>query len=697
MLDIDFPSNPNPNYKLSPLAKLWILRILIRLHGHRNFVRPHDFENDHIADALGFGRMINRPDHFDIIKVREQLRIMHARAERGAGKARHSAVMEGNIARLSKMLGLSPVDCSILAFAVLIHAEDPLEMATFWLGPLSTTKLVRALAIILDLPARAVLASLGPQSLLTKSGLISVSRNCSGSMRMKLDLLSPSFADMLASERVEPAQLLRGTVSVAPRPELEMSDYVHLETSLGILQPYLKHALLTRRRGVNIAFHGPPGTGKTQLARLLSSKLKSKLFEVSSEDEDGDPVDGARRLRAFRAAQTLLCKQRAMILFDEVEDVFNDGSELFGRRSTAQTRKAWMNRILEDAAVPTFWLSNSIQSMDPAFIRRFDMIIEVPVPPRIQRQRIVQRACADLVDQKCIDRLSASEKLAPAVITRASSVLRAVGGSLGEQSAESALEHLIGNTLEAQGQGRLPGLDPCRLPETYDLAFLNPDADLNGMAEGLQRSRQGRICLYGPPGTGKTAFGRWLSQQLDIPLQVKRASDLLSPYLGMTEKNLAMAFRAAKREGALLMVDEVDSFLRDRKEAQRPWEATQVNEMLTQMESFPGIFIASTNLMDGLDPAALRRFDIKIRMDYLRQEQVAGLLRNHLACLGLGELSPEDEKAVRRLGNVAPGDYASISRRHRFRPITSAGEFVSLLESECRLKGEVRRPIGFVR
>jgi hypothetical protein len=49
---------------------------------------------------------------------------------------------------------------------------------------------------------------------------------------------------------------------------------------------------------------------------------------------------------------------------------------LFGKKSTAQTRKAWMNRLLEENPVPTFWLGNSITSIDPAFIRRFDWVIE---------------------------------------------------------------------------------------------------------------------------------------------------------------------------------------------------------------------------------------------------------------------------------------------------------------------------------
>ena len=81
------------------------------------------------------------------------------------------------------------------------------------------------------------------------------------------------------------------------------------------------------------------------------------------------------------------------------------------------------------------------------------------------------------------------------------------------------------------------------------------------------------------------------------PLLVRRASDLLSMFVGEVEKNIARAFREAEDDGALLLIDEVDSFLQDRRGAQRSWEVTQVNEMLTQMEGFAGVFIASTNLL----------------------------------------------------------------------------------------------------
>src|SRR5262249_49163191 len=150
----------------------------------------------------------------------------------------------------------------------------------------------------------------------------------------------------------------------------------------------------------------------------------------------------------------------------------------------------------------------------------------------------------------------------------------------------------------------------------------------------------GRICLYGPPGTGKTAYGRHVAESLDRPLLVKRASDILSPYVGEAERNIARMFHEARLEGAVLLLDEADSLLRDRRGAVRAWEVTQVNEMLTQMEAFEGIFIASTNLIDSLDEAAMRRFDARVRLDYLAPGQAARMFMDLAQTL---ELDPAAE------------------------------------------------------
>ena len=78
----------------------------------------------------------------------------------------------------------------------------------------------------------------------------------------------------------------------------------------------------------------------------------------------------------------------------------------------------------------------------------------------------------------------------------------------------------------------------------------------------------------------------------------KRASDLISKWVGESEQNIAAAFAEARWKKMLLVIDEADSFLQDRRHAHRSWEVTQVNEMLTQMESHPLPFVCTTNLMD---------------------------------------------------------------------------------------------------
>lgn len=91
-------------------------------------------------------------------------------------------------------------------------------------------------------------------------------------------------------------------------------------------------------------------------------------------------------------------------------------------------------------------------------------------------------------------------------------------------------------------------------------------------------------------------------------------------WVGGTEQNIANAFREAAREKAVLLIDDVDGFLLDRRTASHSWEITGVNEMLTQMETFDGVFIASTNLVDNLDQATLRRFDLKAKLDFLQAD-----------------------------------------------------------------------------
>ena len=680
----------------SHITRLWALRALVLLGGHRKFIHAHGFSDDSLAGFIGFDlenseEFIDFDQKIAIVRLRE----LHAEAEISLSKvATVPEVLAKNIQRLRTLIEMTEVECRLLEFAVLIHNENFLDDAMDCLGSLSSAQAFHALSIILTVPFEQVSTALKSQGSLKKSGLISLDNNCNCPLRAKLDLPTKNFTSQILSSEDDPICWLKDSVAPSTPALLSLGDYDHVGDSLSILQPYFAQAVLSRRKGVNVLIHGAPGTGKTQLAKVLAQTLNCELFEISSQDDEGDPVDGFKRLKAYRAAQSFFSTRRVIFMFDEVEDVFSDGG--FFRPSTAQNHKGWVNRMLEENMIPTVWLSNNIGNMDPAFIRRYDMVFELDTPPQSQREKILREACADMVDFDRVKHISHSEELTPAVVSRAVSVVRSIHKELGAEKTAQAVEHLIFNTLKFQGHPIPRKNDPNQLPELYELDYLQTDVDLAGIAEGLAHSRAGKLCLFGPPGTGKTAFGRWVAEQLKCPLLVKRASDLLSMYVGGTEKNIARAFMEAEKGQAILMIDEMDSFLNDRRSAIRSWEKIHVNEMLTQMEGFSGIFIASTNLMEDLDQAALRRFDLKIRFDYLDHDQAKRLFHRYCQQLSLGLPSAADLHQIGQMRNLTPGDFATVSRQHRFHPLTNCSDLSRSISAECAIKEGVGNPMGFV-
>ena len=671
-------------------ATVWSLRILARFIAPGRLAATLANVDEESLVQLGLTSGDEKPSP---AVLRERLRAALARHDR-----RPIGILKplgANIEWIADALNLNAVEQRVLAFVVLAQTTPPLSTVADAAGSfLDSESAVRLVAAALAERLEIVRETLSAGGTLACSGLLRIDQQAPYPFSHKLDLLGGLRDALLQPQRDLPDMLSRFFRCAAPST-LTPQDYPHVKDSIALLCRYLDSTRTQRTAGVNVLVHGRPGTGKTELARLLARAVSGKLFEVSIEDESGEPIAGRDRFSAYRLCQSMLARQTGcLILFDEIEDVFSADGPVLRERDRC---KAWVNRLLETNPVPAIWISNEINAIDPAHLRRFDYVLELRVPPRSVRKRILEKHLTNLaVRPAFIERMAAHPDLAPAQVERAARVVAHLGQDKPEP-VESALAEVLGGTLEALGHSRRPPRAPAA-PCAYDLALVNADRAPESIATGLHHHPHARLCLYGPPGTGKTAFAHHLTRSLDRPLLAKRASDLLACYVGQTEQHIADMFREAETEHAVLLLDEADSLLRTRSNAHQSWEVTQVNELLVQMESFDGIFIAATNLVDVLDPASLRRFDLKVRFDYLTSEQAEAVFTRVLTKSG-APMRPDTDtrRRLAALGTLTPGDFATVTRQAKaLGEILDARWLIEGLEAECAVKSaHIGRGIGF--
>lgn len=605
-----------------------------------------------------------------------------------------------NVNRVAALLLLDDPEKAILTFAAALGAFPSLnELLLSARLAVSDEQLFNVLHLVTGHEPQALRRALRSDSVLLTSGLIDFDHDPEP-LPTKLSLmrdLRPVMLDALSSDD----ELCRRVLCLSSPGSLTLDDFPHVQKDTELLQAYLKGAAGRQASSVNILLYGPPGTGKTEYAKALVASLGWSLYEIDYADSQGDPIPPQARLKSMAFSQRAL-KHRgsAALLFDELEDVLPGGGggfslmELVRGRAAGVQAKAWINRMLEENLVPTVWITNDAR-IDDAYLRRFDYSLKLSIPPQPVRRRILTRLLGDQVrDGRALDSLAALEDLLPAQVERAARVV-SFAGLDSEEGRWEGFARTLAHSRSLLGQPRAA----LQLADTvpYRLDCLNADTDLASLTQGMVQRRRGSMCLYGPPGTGKTAYGRHLADQLGCGLLVRRASDLISKWVGESERNIAGAFAQAEREGAVLLIDEVDSFLGDRRGARAQWEVTLVNEMLTQMESFQGVFVASTNLMDSLDEASLRRFDLKVHFGYLTPEAARHLLIDYCRLLGVPAADRADLRALDALGTLTPGDFATVARRHQFHAVATAGQFVAALCAEtAHKKGGVQRPMGFV-
>ena len=597
-------------------------------------------------------------------------------------------------AELAQVFSLDADALLVFAFFCAVHGDDVLGAAARdeKRYPSNRAGILRLLGDALGLPQDRLRRCMRVKGTLLSSGLVEVYHGNYGGAADCIELGDGVLA-IVSEDANDASAYLEQLFELAAPSELTLADYAHVQADVERIRAYLDTAP-GDGKVANVLLYGPPGTGKTQLARALAGALSRTLYLVRTADSNGEPIEGRSRLKAYEAAQRALgANGQALLLFDEIEDVLGSSDSTWG---SAVNYKSWLNRQLEISRVPCIWIGNGLGKMDDSQLRRFDVVLELTPPPRSTRRTMLQQRLQHWdIAPSLLDDIAANDAFAPAHYDRAARMLDRMRHVEGVD-AERVLRDSLNEILLSRG---LPALVRGRRSMTFDTRLLRTDQPIAPVLDLLQRQPSGRLCLYGPPGTGKTALAAHIAERIDRPLLKRRAADLLGPYIGQTEQAIARMFREAEREGAVLCLDEADSFLRDRQGAQRSWEVTQVNELLTRLEDFEGVFVASTNLMDSLDAAALRRFDFKLRFEWLDLQQRRHLLEHYVQRFGLKRDMEEPER-TRKLGMldcVAPGDFAALSRRLEANAGCGESDLLQWLCSEQALKPGARSSrIGFV-
>lgn len=571
-----------------------------------------------------------------------------------------------NITMISKLFRLTPAEENILEACWL--SERSRFFRRFEDSYNFDTRLYGAFANIGLYQAQHLLNHKGK---LRHYGLLDMTRY-TGGFFIPMDI-----CDILAAQYKDYQELKTAFLGKPIKNLLQAKDFGYIpETDFAV--KLVKNSKKTK--GFNILLYGMPGTGKTSFAQMLAGCAKLKMFTVAEEYNEYEEKNH-RLQELYRKLNLLELEEdkQSCLLFDEAEDIFSS--------SNNKCDKVNLNRLLENNSCPVIWITNNITRMDPAFVRRFTLAIHFERPPEQIRQKIWSKHLKEYnLPHSAEQTLSLAKDFTvpPSMIEGAAKTAKLVKGDL-----NTVRQHLSIMTQALRG-GRKIVKEDNRI-EAFNEALINANMDLNQLASRLKEL--GRLnfslCLYGASGTGKSAYARHLAKELGLPPLQKRASDLISPMVGETEQNIAGAFAQARKEKALLIFDEADSFLQDRTQAQRNWEVTCVNEMLTWMEKHHYPFICTTNLMDRLDSASLRRFSFKVRYDFLNIKQVQCAFKYFFN-------TNIDESEAQTLTMLTPGDFALVKSKADILGLKQVDKLKELLEAEQELKStRGKNSIGF--
>ena len=556
----------------------------------------------------------------------------------------------GRLAFLARLLAFTPAQTQVMAYALVYTVVPALQLFTRMFS-LQRWSRPRFWQTLLDLDAENLAAALSATGRLAGSGLLYATEGIPRMSEFWMELLVKTdtrFEDSL----LQPLAIKDSLSGAARLPDDDRE----------ILLALLAH----RDTGINVLVHGKPSVDKQRLAHGLIQAVGASAYTLAADIPEKDKpaaVMVAQRLLVDYPGRVVLVVEKAQAVLTRVlPEVF----AFLGLTDENEEARPLDERLLAENQVPTLWLTHDAKRLHRDTLTRFLFHAEALKGTRADRTALVESMIESLPLAKChkaelvkLEGLSA-QQLACA---------RALATMTAGRSRKTFAKHLLVATTRSQKALARRSKDEARMPVTrYSLDYIHAAGRFGPaqILQALKRRPQGSLCLYGLPGTGKTQFAEYLAMELGKPILIKHASELFDKYVGESEKRIAEAFDEAEEDGAILLLDEADSFLRDRSRSTHSWEVSTVNELLQRMERFEEIFICTTNLFDQVDVAALRRFTFKLEFLPLTLEQRWAMFLNETGLRG--KPIPEKrqsgcEERLALMRDLTPGDFATVKRQ----------------------------------
>lgn len=395
--------------------------------------------------------------------------------------------------------------------------------------------------------------------------------------------------------------------------------------------------LLNGKKPVSLLFYGKPGSGKTELAKSLCRQTKKNIYIFKNEAEKNN----FRGPSVLGKLVCLLSMERpdSLIIVDEADSLLKTVQfSFFGKEPS--DNKGTVNKMLENNRDKVIYIINHQHQIDESTKRRFTFSLKFEAMPQTMLRSIAESKIRPLeisesTKTKILDLLD-KYKLSGSSAENIASVIEGMNCPDEETILSKVQVVMKENSLLLNGKSKMRE-SACK---EYDLSIVNATMNPEKIVEMVKNAQEYsekhknsesgvRMLFYGLSGTGKTEFARYIAETLHKPILLKRASDILSMWVGGSEKNIRDAFEEAERTGSILLFDEADSFFQDRQNAHNNWEITQVNEFLTQMEEFSGMLICTTNLRKIMDPAMQRRFHILSEFKALTEDGIKTLCKRY--------------------------------------------------------------------